>query len=98
MTPAGVPFPDLSVNRGKYSEPSDVLIGYPSAVGVATARVEDIPESIDDFEFRPVHDPEPDNYSHAEIRAFRDGEHVRRKPPKTVRNRFRLSFRLRVLD
>lgn len=97
ITPAGIPFPDLSVNRGKYSKAEDVLIGHPTAVAIAAARVGDIPARIDDHEFAPVHDPLPENYSHTEIRAFVDGEHVRRKPPKTVRNRFRLAFRLRVI-
>lgn len=97
VLPPGVPLPDLSVNREKYSEPEDVLIGYPDAIGVAAAVVGDIPAEIEGYEFRAVHDPEEDNYSHTEIRTFRNEKRVRRKPPSLVRKAFRLSFRLKVL-
>lgn len=97
VLPPGVPLPDLSVNREKYSEPADVLIGYPDAVGVAAAAVSDIPAEIEGFEFRPVHDPEEENYSHTEVRTFQEGKHLKRKPPSSVRKAFRLSFRLKVL-
>lgn len=97
VLPPGVPLPDLSVNREKYSEPEDVLIGHPDAVGIAAAVVGDIPAEIDGYEFLPVHDPQEDNYSHTEIRTFRDGKRLRRKPPNLVRKEFRLSFRLQIL-
>ena len=97
VTTAGVPFPDLSVNRGKYSEPEDVLLGHGNAVAIAAAKVGDIPREIEQHGFLPVHDPEPDNYSHTEIRTYRDGVHLRQKPSTTVRKEFRLSFRLKVL-
>lgn len=97
VLPPGVPFPDLSVNREKYSEPEDVLIGYPVAVGVAAAVVGDIPGEIDGYELLPIHDPEEANYAHTEVRAFREGKRTQRKPPSSVRKAFRLSFRLKVL-
>lgn len=97
VTPAGVPLPDLSTNREKYSEPGDVLIGHEEAVAVAAAKVGDIPNEIDEYEFRPVHHPETDNYAHTEVRAFLDGQHFKDKPPKWVRKAFRVTFQLKVL-
>lgn len=97
VLPPGVPLPDLSVNREKYSQPEDVLIGHPDAVAIAAAVVSDIPTAISGHEFRPVHDPEEENYSHTEVRALRDGKRLERKPPPSVRKAFRLSFRLKVL-
>lgn len=98
VLPPGIPFPDLSTNREKYSEPEDVVLGYEEdAVAIAAARVRDIPERVGEYEFRPVHVPEPENYAHTEVRTFQEGEHLERKPSKTVRKEFRLSFRLKVL-
>jgi hypothetical protein len=77
----------LSVNRGKYSQPHHVLYSkYPKHIndGVVKFSVRDIPEAIEHVEehtilnFRVEHDPLEDNYSHSQIRAFRDG--VRVKP------------------
>lgn len=80
-----IPFyPDMSVNRSKYSEPKDVL--YPDffqTFGVFSFRVEQIPDAISDdtgnhFEWKPIHVPEENNYGHSELRTFKNGEFDRR--------------------
>lgn len=93
-----VPF---SVNRQKYSRPNDVLFGYPPECGMAKIRVQDIPQVIVSeqlggqiFEFRvehvPVNDDMLDNYAHAEVRPYKDGELTHHKDmPKDVKVAFR---------
>ena len=92
--------PEDSVNRGKYSEPADVL--YPDCfhLGVAEFPVSGIPapRSFTDqagetreFRLRAEHDPYEDNYAHSEVRAFREGTRVKRtgKIPVTIKAEFR---------
>ena len=64
--------------------------------GVLAFRVQDIPARLEQagmsyvFEFQPIHDPEEENYSHTEIRTYRDGIHDKKiEPPKTIRKKFR---------
>lgn len=100
VLPAGVRFPDISVNRGKYSEPEDVVLGYENAAAIAAARVRDIPDRIDEYEFRPEHVPKPQNYAHSEIRAFLGGRHLKEaedRPPRAVRDEFRVLLGLKVI-
>ncbi len=96
---ASIRFPDMSVNRSGYgelrlSEPRDVIIGFPGW-GVATFRVEDIPgpmrtDERTTYEFRAEHVPEEDNYSHSEVRTFKNGTHHRKiEPPSTVKKKYR---------
>ena len=70
--------PSFSVNRGKYSEPQDVLIPSYERWGVAGFQVKDVPSRIvssggTQFEFRIDHIPEEDNYSHSEVRTYKNG-------------------------
>ena len=70
--------PDFSVNRGKYSQPEDVLMPSYERWGVVSFQVKDVPARIlsaggAKFEFGIVHDPEEDNYSHSEVRAYKNG-------------------------
>lgn len=92
---AVITFPDPSVNREKYSLPEDVILGYPG-FRVFTFRVQDIPRSLDEggraFTFGVEHVPEDDNYAHSEVRTYCDGERISKKPPKTVRTKFRLQL------
>jgi hypothetical protein len=84
--------PGVSVNRGRYSQPEDVLVpgvGQPSdrydGYVVACLYVRDVPTAADDFRFRLAHVPEEDNYSHSEIRAFRNNGVESVRPPPSVR-------------
>ena len=91
----------VSVNRGNYSEPQDVLEpdccdGHArSGYVVLDIHVSDIPEMIvtEDgaervFRFGLSHEPRDTCYPHSEIRCNQDGD-IRRpheEPPKHVRN------------
>jgi hypothetical protein len=84
--------PDMSVNRGKYSQPEHVLYAkLPQFLGHRVARfyVRDIPGQVRsgdgrDFRFAIVHEPiRPpeeldENYAHSEIHAFLGGERKKR--------------------
>jgi hypothetical protein len=102
---AGIHFPDISVNRGKYSDPVDVLIGKPDWY-IAHFQVRHIPPGHcmpdgTEYEYRVEHDPidtpGQENFSHSEIRAFKNqGQHnpvkcFQRdlKVPPTEKARFR---------
>jgi len=92
--------PEDSVNRGKYSEPGDVLFPDYFHLGVAEFLVSRIPAprsftnqqgETKDYELKVEHDPQEDNYAHSEVRAFRERSRVTRsdKIPVTVRSEFR---------
>ena len=78
---------DISVNWSKYSKPWDVIFGDPSA-GIALFFVFDIRRDLPTdrtteqreipkvHSYRPVHDPDDDNYSHSEITVIKDGQRV----------------------
>jgi hypothetical protein len=103
-------FPDVirfpySVNKGKYSEPADVIRSpkpRPQS-GVAEFKVGHVP--VDDVEiqaaryaFRVEHVPEEDNYAHSEIRLYKDGRFLGEEQPKPrpVRLQLRVLFADRV--
>jgi hypothetical protein len=108
--PAGADIrcPDLSVNREKYSNAEDVLAAeYPKFkdFGYGSFRVDQIPKVILDglkveIAQRVEHDPTqpprtPDeNYSHCEIRSYKDEI---RKTPK-VSDSVRKQFRIRLAE
>ncbi len=105
IEPTSLESPDFSVNRGKYSEPADVILSD-SSHGIASFTVADVPESVlsaEEVEFRfPVeHDPLDSNYSHSEVRSYKGGRRLgpRKKPPKAIKTLFRLSLvpRLEIL-
>lgn len=64
---AAIKFPDVSVNRGKYSQPTDVLIPFWIQHGIAELEVGDIPSSLmsgdekdknsKNYDFKVEHDP-----------------------------------------
>jgi len=93
--PEGIRFPDWSVNREKYSEPEDVLIPNYSDWGIIEFKVGAIPQSLESlgdvkFDFKVEHDPYDDNYSHSEVRTYKNGVHEKRIDlPKLVKKEFR---------
>lgn len=84
LSSIAVRFPDFSVNRGKYSEPEDVLIpsvGEPldkyAQMGivkftVGTATWEHKPDQVK-YEMRVEHNPDEHNYSHSEVKTYKNG-------------------------
>lgn len=103
LTDPQVRFPDFSVNRGKYSKPSDVLRPQDVGWGVAQFQVGDVPQAIYDSEarstpivytFRVEHVPLPENYAHSEVRTYADGSHLTDK--RQVRKKIRKEFRERL--
>lgn len=93
--PAGIKFPDWSVNREKYSEPEDVLIPDYLEWGIAQFKVSDVPAKLASsgdikYDFKVEHDPEEDNYSHSEVRSYKNGIHTRKiEVNKNVKKIFR---------
>ncbi|MEB2346133.1 MAG: hypothetical protein OZ948_15500 [Deltaproteobacteria bacterium] len=95
---SSIRFPDLSVNRGKYSSPPEVLVGprkdweswyfLVSEVPPTTTFVPK-PRTTDTYSFKVEHDPIPDNYAHSEVRAYKNGERHKRGRPVEVRLHFR---------
>jgi hypothetical protein len=83
VTIDSIELPDMSVNRGSLGEPEWVLlpVGDFPGWGIATFRVQDIPEKmvlsgVLQFTFKPVHVPLKHNYPHSEVRAFENGAHI----------------------
>jgi hypothetical protein len=84
LSPLSVRFPDFSVNRGKHSEPEDVLIpsvGEPpdiySQMGivkftVGLVRWEHRSDQVK-YQMKVEHNPADDNYSHSEVRVYKNG-------------------------
>ena len=113
MTPAGIRFPDQSVNREKYSRCTDVLLpdGSPQSTkwllyGVAVIQVEDLPAEMRlpdgvACRFSVEHEPCDDNYAHSELRVYKNEQRVTDKNgiTKTSRKEYRtrLAFRARVI-
>ncbi len=101
-----------SVNRGKYSEPQDVL--EPDCCNgmrrddcvVLTILVSDVPDSLvcevtgRSYSFRPKHTPEDHCYAHSEIWCNRSGSIVApyESPTKNVKDAFRIHLLKRFLD
>lgn len=99
---AAVRFPDMSVNRSRFSEPADVRIPNWRTWGVSSFAVEDVPPAVrtDEktvYEFLPIHDPEETNYAHSEVRTLKNGGYSRDlKVAPTVKMQFRLHLRERL--
>lgn len=88
-----ITFPAFSVNREKYSQANDVLLGYPT-YGVLSFPVRGVPAECASpdgrvFRFRVEHVPEEDNYAHSEVRTYSNEERAAKDPPKTVKKLFR---------
>ena len=83
------------MNRGKYSEPEDVLIPSFERWGIASFQVRDIPRELVSggglkFEYRVAHIPKEDNYAHSEVRAHKNGKYdPGMKVSLTVKKQFR---------
>jgi len=110
LYPAQVRFPDFSVNRGRFSEPEDVLLPIYLNWGIVSFNVEDIPdekvigegnsqETV--YSFIIVHVPEQDNYAHSEVRTEKNGVYNqdRKIKNKEVKRyfRYKLSEKLIIL-
>jgi hypothetical protein len=96
-----VNFPNFSVNRGKYSVPEDVLKPKPTW-WIVSFQVKDIPTNLKtedgrNFQFAPVHLPEPDNDAHSEVRSNLEGELQMSEPPKSLRLKFREELRQKLV-
>lgn len=95
LLPTGIRFPDWSVNREKYSEPEDVLIPNFSDWGIVQFKVKNVPELLESpgdikYNFKVEHDPLEENYSHSEIRTYKNGHHSKNlEVNKTVKKLFR---------
>lgn len=102
---AHIKFPNQSVNWDRFSEPEDVVFGAPPGSGIATLLVRQIPPEIVSeggpvYEFKPVHQPNPCNYAHAEIQVFKENENgvkvnirASKVVPKNVKLRYRAMLR-----
>jgi hypothetical protein len=81
-----VKLPDISVGRSKYGHAEwarfDCVHGnHYEDWGVVAVQVQDIPgeqwkEGVFHFTFQACHAPSEKDYSHSEIRAFENSEHV----------------------
>jgi len=104
VDPACIKAPVQSVNRSKYSKAEWVLVArYPQFIdwGYGSFKVCDIPESItSEFGithfFKVEHAPLDDNYSHSEVRAYKNGELVRRKND-VIRLKYRVILSQRII-
>ena len=106
MKVSAVAFPNQSVNRGKYSRPSDVLLPElrPGAGdwilwGVVEFAVMDIPETIESTggvatTFGVEHEPTNDNYSHSELSASKGGKRQHRS--KAINIEVKKEYRTRL--
>lgn len=91
IRPAYIHFPDQSVNRQKYSRPWYVLLPGDDQRsqawidwGIAQLPVSGIPppqQSAGDvrYEFTVEHDPLDDNFGHAELRVYKNGQREKGK-------------------
>ena len=105
LASAAIRFPRASVNRGRLSEPEDVLFaedGKYNGLGVVEFEVSDIPSNIAQeqgptYVFFMRHVPLAGNYSHSEIwsdHASLTGNY--REPSKTVKLKFRILLCRRI--
>lgn len=106
IKPANVHFPDQSVNRQKYSRPRDVLLPDDSEEscnwllwGVVGIQVRDLPPEMRTgggipYSFPVEHDPLPNNYSHSELRVFKNG--VRETSKGKINNQIKKEYRTRL--
>lgn len=104
LYPNAIRFPVFSVNRERFSEPEDVLYhDYPKclAQGVSAFKAKDIPTQLsvydnnsktnNIYDFCVWHDPREENYSHSEVRGYKNDNEARRVA-KTVKKRFKIKL------
>ena len=99
LFPSEIKFcPDWSVNREKYSQPTDVL--YPSydEMRVAAFQVRDIPAETQSggsvsYKWDVQHQPLEDNYSHSEVWTYKNNDHYTKSDlPTGVKKHFRTAL------
>jgi hypothetical protein len=109
LLPPAIKFPDFSVNREKYSQPADVLLGvdpdgairtYPDH-GIAAFEVGDVPLELkandgEVYTFKVLHEPLDENYSHSEVRTYVDGNRSQRVP-QTIKSIFRSTLFAKIV-
>jgi hypothetical protein len=89
-----IKYPDMSVNREKYSEQDDVIFSF-TGWGVAAFRVADVPQAIKseggpEYQYKVEHVPEDKNYSHSEVRTYKNGIYSEKiKLPEKVKKLYR---------
>jgi hypothetical protein len=104
VDPACIMAPVQSVNRSKYSKAEWVLLAkFPKFInwGYGFFRVSDVPQSItSEFDithyFKVEHVPEDDNYSHSEVRAYKNEKPVKHKND-AIRLKYRVMLSQRIL-
>ena len=76
-------FPEFSVNRGKFSEPEDVLLpdwGNWGIVGFSVGDVRSVASvpqcSTTEYTWDVVHVPQEMNFSHSEVRCCKNGKYT----------------------
>ena len=107
VSPAGIRFPNQSVNRSKYSAPADVLVPDQTErsaewlyCGVAQFLVNHLPGPMHtderSYKFTAEHDPLEDNYGHTELRVYKDDVRVSKVSSTTIKKRYRTELALRT--
>lgn len=89
--------PAFSVNRGRFSRPEWVLLPNHPDCGILQFLVRDVPREVMRPPSSPYsygcgveHVPEDCNYSHSEVRWYRDGQYSENLDvPKTVKKQVR---------
>lgn len=80
LLPASISYRNTSCNWSKYSRPCDVIFDKPGW-GIAMFFVRHLPtnlpsirdDKMKEFSYRPGHEPEDLNYSHSEIKTYKEG-------------------------
>ena len=94
-TPAALPSPAYSVNRGKFGPAEDVLLPAElyAEYGIFSYRVGDLPAPVAEaglqYSFSVLHLPEPLNYHHSEVHTMCAGADMTKPAPKQVKKYFR---------
>jgi hypothetical protein len=100
-----VRFPDCSINRSKYSEPTDLLVAGRENWAIGNFQGKSIPTPLEQepnfFEFLVFDDPaeEFNNPAHSEIRTYKNNERCFQKSQvsKIVRTKFRAKLWSKML-
>jgi len=107
-----IPLPEMSVFRERFTEKMEWILIDPdhkkiySDWGILTFKVKDIPESflhkgIYQYNFKPVHQPQKNNYPHSVVRAYEDGKPILERnqldEEAHLRFRERLFWKVRVI-
>lgn len=105
VNPSNIKYDGQSVNRSKYSKPQWVLYPIYLHWGYGSFKVKDIPDDIKTpdnkiIEFRTLHEPVEENYSHSAIYPFKSGvryKQLKNKPDTKMEFRIKLSQRIGIL-